>query len=269
MKKVLSILSALLMISLVTTAQFDDKFYFPSTNVRPIDSAGTLNVEKVTLRTDTVSLTAVWLTPKSKPKATILFFHGAGGNVSTYMFMARPMVQDGYQVLLVDFRGYGNSTGKPTHLNIAKDAQLFFDYLLNRKEVAGTKIIVLGASIGTQVATKLAHDNQSKVAGLVLDSPMSSFTDIAMFYAPKEQHQSIQQILKSPYSAKDDIKYLTQIPVLVLHGREDKECPFEMSQTVYNAAPGKKDFWAYTGGHLEAMKLYPQEYLQHMNGLLQ
>ena len=163
-------------------AQMDERFYFPNKTLEPMDK---VKHEEFSLKTDTVTLTGIILKPEKKPKATVLLFHGAGGNVSKYTFMAQPLVNNGYQVLLIDFRGYGKSTGKPTHVNIAQDGQLFLDYALKRKDVAGTKIILYGASIGSQVATKLAKDNAGNISGLVLDGAMSSFTDIAAAYARK------------------------------------------------------------------------------------
>lgn len=266
MKKVICTLAALVCLGLVTIAQFDERFYFPSTTVRPIDSS--LKVEHVTLRTDTVTLTGIFLTPNGKPKATVYFLHGAGGNVASYLYMARPLLDSGYQVFMIDFRGYGKSTGKPTHLNIAKDGQLVMDYLLKRADVKDTKVIVFGASIGTQVATKLARDNQDKIAALVLEGTMSSFPDIAAFYAPKEQQPMIRQALAVPYGAKIDIPFITKIPVLVVHGKEDKEVPFEMSETIFNAAVGAKELWAPGGGHLQAMKLFPAEFVQRIGKLI-
>lgn len=266
MKKCFFLLTSFVLTVLMATAQFDDKFYYPSKNVRPIDSS--LKAEAFTLRTDTVELTGLFLKPAGKPKATILFFHGAGGNVSTYLFMTRPLVEKGYQVLMADFRGYGKSTGTPTHLNILKDGQLFFDYLQKREELKGTRLIIFGASIGTQIAAKMAHDNQSKVAALVLDGPMSSFTDIAITYAPAEQHAMIKQFLTSPYAAKTDVTQIGGIPLLVVASKGDKECPFAHAMVVYDAATGPKSMWEYEGGHLEAMKVDPAEYVKRIDGLL-
>jgi uncharacterized protein len=266
MKKSLFVLPLFLMICLVSVAQFDDKFYFPSKNVRPIDSS--LHAESITLRTDTVSLTGVFLTPAGKPKATVLFFHGAGGNISSYLYMMRPLVEAGYQVLMTDFRGYGKSTGTPTHLNIGKDGQLFFDYLLKRKEVAGTRVIVFGASIGTQIASKIARDNVGKVDALVLEGAMASFTDIAVHYAPKEQHAMIKQVMVSPYSAKADVTQIGQAPLLMVHSKDDKEAPIDQAEVVYNAATGVKSFWDCGGGHLEGMKVNAAEYVKRIDQLL-
>ncbi len=73
------------------------------------------------------------------------------------------MVEDGFQVVMVDVRGYGNSTGKPTHLNVAEDGQKMFNYLLTRSDIKNTKIYIYGASLGSEIATHLAKENQAKI----------------------------------------------------------------------------------------------------------
>lgn len=75
-----------------------------------------ISVEKDTIRT-------AFFQPKTIPKATILFFHGASGNISTYMHMIEVMVENEYQVYAADSRYYGKFTGKPTHLNVLKDVE--------------------------------------------------------------------------------------------------------------------------------------------------
>lgn len=261
--------SLLLLVTFLTisfaNAQFDDKFYFPVKAWKPMEG---IAFEDVNIKTDTVTLNGIFLKPSGKPKATVLFFHGAGGNVSTYTFMTKPLVDRGFQVFMIDFRGYGKSTGKPTHINVAQDGQVVFDYLVNRKDVKNTKLIVFGASLGSQIATKIAKDNQSKVNALVLEGGLSSFTDIALLYAPAEQHDMIRQYLVSPYAAKEDVKALTNMPKLIVHSKEDKEAPVVGSETIYNNATGPKEFWTFEGPHLGGMKADADTYISKIEALV-
>lgn len=264
MKRTFTLLHLLLFVALTATAQMDDKFYFPSKKMAPLDA---LKYEEVRLTVDTAQITGIFLKPVQKPKGTILFFHGAGGNVTSYTFMTMPLVEAGYQVMMIDFRGYGKSTGKPTHLNIAQDGQAILDYLLQRKDVKGTKVILYGASMGSQIAVKLAKENEPKIAALILDGTISSFTDIALHHAPAEHHPMIKQ-MPSPYAAKEDIKAVRKIPVLFIHSKEDKEVPFAHTETVYNNASGKKTLLVYEGKHLEAMKWDAPKVINAINQLV-
>lgn len=251
--------------ALSLSAQMDDKFYFPSTKMQPIDS---LSFEEVVLPADSAQVTGIFLKPAKKAKATVLFFHGAGGNVSRYVFMVKPLVAAGYQVFMVDFRGYGKSTGKPTHLNIAKDGQMVLDYLLKRKDVKKTKLVLYGASIGTQVAANLARNNESKVRALVLDGTVASFSDLAADHSPEAQREFIRKNLPSPYAAKEDVKSLKKIPVLFIHSKEDKDVPFQQAEMVYQNTPVKKKFFIYTGKHLEAMRSDAADVVKEINALV-
>nr|WP_294793390.1 alpha/beta fold hydrolase [uncultured Mucilaginibacter sp.] len=255
MAKYLYSLLFTVLFSAAAFAQMDERFYFPNKAMVPIDS---VKYEEFALRADdTIHVTGVFLKPDGKAKATVLFFHGAGGNVSKYLFMTRPLVKAGYQVLMVDFRGYGKSNGKPTHQNIAADGQMFVNSALNRADVKNTKVIIYGASIGTQIAAKMAKDNKAKISGLVLDGTISSLTDIAADQSPESQRENIRQFLKFPYGAKDDIKEVGSMPKLFIHSKEDKEVPYAHGQAVFANAAEPKQFITYTGKHLDAIRTDP------------
>lgn len=243
----------------------DERFYFPS---KEWADMGNLKFEEVNLKSDTVNLHGIFLKPEKKPKATVFFFHGAGGNVSRYTFMTKPLVDAGYQVFMIDFRGYGKSTGKPTHVNIATDAQLVFDYLIARPDVQKTKMILYGASMGSQAAAKIARDNQPKVHALILDGGISSMPDMALEKAPASQHDMIRNSFKVPYSAKEDVKMLKNIPVLVIHSKTDQEVGYAQGKTLFASANEPKQFLEYEGKHLEAMKTEPAKVVAAIDKLI-
>lgn len=254
----------LILLSFFSKAQMDDKFYQPKKEMTPLEFK---NIENINLPVESDTITAVILKPESKSiKKTILFFHGAGGNISTYQFMTKPLVKSGFQVVMVDVRGYGKSTGKPTHVNVASDGQKMFDYLLKRKDISNTKIYLYGASLGSQTATHLAKDNQLKISGLILDGGMSSFTDIAIHFKP-EMKDVIEKYLISPYSAKEDVKSLQGLPKLFIYSKGDTTVPFEHGQVIYNNAPEPKQFLEYSGEHLQAMIVEPSQIIKAIEKL--
>lgn len=264
MRKILSVV--LLTLSFcVANAQSDENFYQPTKELKPIEFS---NTEEITIPVANDTITAILLKPKSKPKATILFFHGTGGNISTYQFMVAPLIEDQFQVVMVDFRGYGKSTGKPTHLNIAEDGQVFFDAMLQKDDIKNTPIILYGASMGSQIATLLAKNNQNRINALVLDGALSSFTDIAAFYAPQYK-EMIEKSYVSPYSAKENIKPLNTIKKLFIHSKKDKEIPFDQGLMVFNNAPEPKQYFEYKGSHLMAIVQNKELVLKAINDLLQ
>ena len=228
----------------------DDKFYQPSKEMKPLEFK---KIENISLPVENDTITAIVLKPESKLiKKTILFFHGANGNVSTYQYITKPLVENGFQVVMIDLRGYGKSTGTPKHLNVASDGQKMFDYLLARSDVQNTKIYIYGASLGSQIATHLAKENQTRISGLILDGGMSSFTDIAIHFSPQYK-EVIEKFLVSPYSAKEDVKALKDVPKLFIYSKGDSTVPFEQGQLIYDNAPEPKQFLEFSGEHLQAM----------------
>lgn len=263
-----NLLQSLLLIFCFTTscfAQLDDQFYFPSKKMKPLEFT---NFEKVSILAENDTLQNVFLKPAGKPKATIVFFQGNGGNYTDYQFITKPLVDNGFQVFMVSFRGYGESSGKPTHLNIASDSEKIYEYITKKEDIKNTKIIVYGTSIGCQIATNFTRKYQSKISGLVLDSGFASFTDIALSTRPKEQHQFISMYVKSPYSSKEDIKFIENIKLLVIQSKADKVAPFEQGKLVFDNAKVEKKFFEYDGGHIEAMKSESKAILIEINNLL-
>lgn len=250
----------------ISKAQFDDKFYFPS---KDLDKIENIDFTEYNFPIDKDTLNTILFKPEKSSKATILFFHGAGGNISKYLFIIEPLVKDNYQVFAIDFRGYGKSTGKPTHLNIASDAQIIFNDIIEKEKFKNLPIMVYGASMGTQIATKITKDNQEKISALILDGTISSFTDMALFSAPEEQKAIIAQFVTSPYSAKEDIKDITKLPKLFIHSKNDQSVPFSQGQLVFNNAQEPKIFWEYQGNHIDAATIAKDEFIEKINNLIQ
>ena len=256
------ILFLLLILSQLSFAQLEDKFYQPGKTFTPIEGLNSTDF-KIPVEGDTI--TGIFMKPKSAAIATVLFFHGSGGNVSKYIFMTKPLVEAGYQVLMVDFRGYGKSTGTPNHINIADDGQKFLEYALALKEVKNKPVILYGASMGSQVASHLAKNNQDKITALVLDGCISSFNDVAIQFAP--QYESYLKTIPFPYSAKEDIKTVT-LPKLFIHSQGDKMIPIAEGKMVYDNAPDPKTFIEYEGDHLEGMVKDKDPIIKAINALI-
>ncbi len=246
-------------------AQLDDRFYQPKKELKPIEN---LKYENLSLPVDKDTITAIFIRPAAvKPKATILFFHGAGGNVSSYTFMIKPLVDDEFQIVMVDFRGYGKSTGIPTHLNVAEDGQKFFDIITKRADVKNTKILLYGASLGSQIATHLARDNKDKISGLIIDGGMSSFADIASAFTPQFKDM-IDNALGNVYSAKEDIKFTQGLPKLFIYSKNDKTVPYSQGEIIFANASEPKQFLEFSGDHLLAVKQNPAIVVKAVEALL-
>ena len=108
---------------------------------------------------------------------TILMFHGNAGNIGHRVPIAKVLEENsGCHVLMLEYRGYGMSTGTPSEEGLMIDAQTGLDYIRNRKDIKGTKIVVYGQSLGGAVAIQLVAKNQEAgdVIGLILENTFTS-----------------------------------------------------------------------------------------------
>lgn len=247
-------------------AQFDDKFYYPQKDWEAI--ADSIDFKEIEFNITAGKITGLELNPQGNFKGNILFFHGAGGNVSTYIPMTLPLAEQGYRIMMVDVRGYGKSEGTPTHVGIAEDAPEILEWLLHQDKYKGEKLIVYGASMGTQIATHLTAQFPEKIDYLILDGAMTSFTDIALFSAPEEQKMVIQQFVSSPYSAIEDIQNIKGTPVLIIHSEGDSAVPLSMGEKLYETALEPKFFFKYEGEHLEAAQKHIEELIPQIEQLM-
>ncbi|KAL8826447.1 MAG: hypothetical protein Q9170_007401 [Blastenia crenularia] len=130
---------------------------------------------------DGETLSAFFIRPSNKRQArrlTILMFHGNAGNIGHRVPIAKVLEEHiGCNVFMLEYRGYGLSTGTPNEDGINIDAQTAIDYIRNRDETKNDRIIVYGESIGGACAIRLVANNQEAgdIAGLIL---VNTFTSI-------------------------------------------------------------------------------------------
>ena len=142
---------------------------------------GVTHYEELQIPTpDGESLSAFLLTPSNKQFAqnvTILMFHGNAGNIGYRLPIAKILSEDiGCNVLMLQYRGYGLSTGTPNEKGLAIDAQTGLDYIRGRADLRKTKIIIYGQSLGGAVGVGLAAKNQATgdIAGIILENTFTS-----------------------------------------------------------------------------------------------
>jgi len=178
--------------------------YFPQKNVLGKPSDIGLGYEQVELTTsDNIKLDA-WYIPAAQAKFTVLFCHGNAGNIGHRLDSLAIFHSLGLNCLIFDYRGYGNSGGRPSETGTYLDARAAWDWLVENKKNPAENIIIFGRSLGGAVAANLA--GQSRPAGLVLESCFTSFVDIAKHYYPflpvrifaRFDYNTIESVKKSP-----------------------------------------------------------------------
>jgi fermentation-respiration switch protein FrsA (DUF1100 family) len=128
---------------------------------------------------DGESLSAFFLRANKQTarNVTVLMFHGNAGNIGYRLPIAKILVNDmRCNVLMLQYRGYGLSSGNPTEKGIMIDAQTALDYIRERHELRGTKVVLYGQSLGGAVSIALAARNvkRGSIAGVILENTFTS-----------------------------------------------------------------------------------------------
>ena len=202
-----------------------------------------LTFEKVRLKTaDGVKL-AGWYIPAENARYTILMCHANGGNMSYYLDTINIFNEMGLNCLIFDYRGYGQSQGKPTEKGTYLDAEAGWDWLVKKRNIAAESIIIFGRSLGASIAAHLAMTKNPKT--LILESAFTSYVDIGKKFYP---YLPVKLFSMFKY---DTLAYISKVdcPILFIHSRNDEMIPFEFSLRLYDAAKEPKDMVEIYGCH--------------------
>ena len=221
-----------------------------------------LYFESVSFETkDRVKLSG-WFVPSESTRGVILFCHGNAGNISHRLESIQIFHRLGLDVFIFDYRGYGQSEGKPTEQGTYKDAEAAWQYLLEERQVAPNEIIVFGRSLGGAVASWLA---QSRTPGaLILESTFTSLPDIAATVYP---YLPVRQLLRFEYNTAEYLGRLN-CPVLIVHSRDDEVMSFSQGWRLFEMAKEPKKFLEITGTHNDGFLTSGKRYEEGLNAFI-
>jgi uncharacterized protein len=200
---------------------------------------------------DGVKLNAWWVERAGSPLVT-LFLHGNAGNITNRTPRIQEIAAAGSSVLMLDYRGYGKSSGRPSEQGLYRDSEAGFVYLLG-KGYRAEHIILHGESLGTAVAIDLA--SRRPCAALILEAPFTSASDVAGTVAPY-----VGPLLVRSYNSLPKIRWI-RVPKLFMQGDRDEVIPLRLGQELFAAAQGSKTFWVVPGaGHNDILETAGAEY---------
>lgn len=181
--------------------------------------------------------------------------HGNAGNISNRLETIQIYHRLGFNILIFDYRGYGNSSGKPSEKGTYLDAAAVWEYLINEKHIKAKDIIIVGRSLGGGVASELAK--QKNPAMLILESTFTSMPDISKEHYP---FMPTHLIVKHKY---DSISKLSEIscPIVVIHSLDDEVIPYTHGRLLYEKANEPKSFIKLRGGHGNGFMLSKDSYI--------
>ncbi len=227
---------------------FEESFiFFPSRYPSGDWQPAGLNVEDAWIESADGTRIHGWYLPHDRARATdahetVLYCHGNGGNLSHRAEVLRTL-QDrvGVSVLIFDYRGYGQSEGKPTESGVLDDARSARAWLADREGIDEADIVLLGRSLGGAVAVHLAAELGARA--LVLESTFTSIPDMA---------GSCYPWLPARWLVRTQLDSLGKIgsyrgPLLQSHGDADTIVPYSLGRRLFDAANEPKEFLTLSG----------------------
>lgn len=194
---------------------------------------------------DNTALAGVWMgtqtasdsqVPGPAPRPVLLFSHGNAGHLGYRL----PRLEEAFaklpmDVFLYDYRGFGQSAGKPSVAGVKRDVQAALSYLRNERKIPFENIILYGESIGGGVAAWAAGDHLADIGGVVVESGFRSLKLRAGSRFPVIGPLVITEDLPS-----EEILSKYAGPLLIIHSRDDRIIPFEDGQALFDICPSKK-----------------------------
>jgi len=183
-----------------------------------------------------------WPAPKGRP--TIAFFHGNAQAVYLWALVREDLAAMDCGMLLIDYPGYGKSSGRPTEQGLYASGRVALSWL-NDRQIPNERIVVFGKSLGGGVSIEVARNR--RLCGLVLESTFTSIPAVAARLLPMLPHSLI--FSSERYASIEKVSAVS-CPVLVIHGTSDKLIRVTEGKTLYeNANPPKKLFLVEGAGH--------------------
>ncbi|MFQ6573898.1 alpha/beta hydrolase [Pseudomonas sp. UM16] len=218
---------------------------------------------------------AWWWPAKRSNAPTILYLHGVRWNLTGQLFRIQQLHNQGYAVLAIDYRGFGKSRGNlPSEATVYEDARVAWERLTQLQPNPGKRLIYghsLGGAVAVDLAAQLAqqaqqHNRPVPARGLILESTFTSLGDVAT--AVSNTSLPVRWLLSQKFDSIDKIADIG-MPLLVVHGLNDRFVPPRFSEQLFEAAQQPKTLLLVPGAsHNNSMSLGGQRYRQAIDALL-
>jgi fermentation-respiration switch protein FrsA (DUF1100 family) len=228
----------------------------PTRQIQATPGAIGLDFDSVTLTTSDNEQLDAWFVPADPARGTLLFCHGNAGNNSHRLDSIRQFHELGLSVLIFDYRGFGQSTGKPTEKGTYRDADAAWQYLVEQRGIHPEHIILFGRSLGASIAAELA--TRQTAAGVILESAFTSVPDIAAKYYP---WLPVRWMSRYQYNTRKQLADIHS-PVLIVHSRDDEIIPYTNGEHLFEAANEPKLFLELRGGHNDGFMVSGDSYVR-------
>ena len=201
------------------------------------------------------------------PKGVIAYFHGNADNLHRWGKIAVDFTKFGYDVLVMDYRGYGKSSGPRNEEYLYSDAQYFYDFA--KENYGENKIIVYGRSLGGAFATKIAGENQPKM--VILEATFYNLQDIVNRWLPGKVTDKVSPKMTYHFLSNQNILKV-KVPLYHFHGTKDSVVPLKSGKKLFEVFEKEhpkipKKFIEIKGGTHEDLIKY-DEFIEEMKKIL-
>ena len=201
------------------------------------------------------------------PKGVIAYFHGNADNLHRWGKIAVEFTKFGYDVLVMDYRGYGKSSGPRNEEYLYSDAQFFYDFA--KENYGENKIIVYGRSLGGAFATKIAGENQPKM--VILEATFYNLQDIVNRWLPGKITDKVSPKMTYHFLSNQNILKI-KVPLYHFHGTKDSVVPLKSGKKLFEVFEKEhpkiaKKFIEIKGGTHEDLIKY-DEFVEEMKKIL-
>ncbi len=250
----------------VKFVSLDSFFYYPTRTVYCTPDAWHLSYEAASFKSsDGVRLTGWFLPASGAARGTVIHFHGNAENMTSHIAFVDWLPAAGFNLLVFDYRGYGQSEGKVTRAGTVRDGVAAIDYALSRPDVDPERLFVFGQSLGGAVAI-VAAVQRPQVRAVAVDSTFSSYRKIAAAHLTRTLRSGWvaggigRFCISGGYDPVDVVARLAPRPLLVIASGRDRTCFPELSRELFDAAAEPKEYWLVAeADHTEALDLRPKE----------
>jgi len=234
----------------------ESMFYHPDRVRYETPDALGLRYEAVRFRSDDGTLLSGWFIPavgRADPrqaKGTVIHLHGNAQNMSAHWRFVAWLPRQDYNVFVFDYRGYGESEGKPFSRGLFEDSRSAIAYVRARPDADPTRLLVFGQSLGgTQAIAAVGSGQRDGVRAVAIESTFYSYSSIA-----SDKVRGAGLLVGDTHAASKYVSAIAPIPVLFIHGTDDLVIPFSHSQRLFDEAREPKRLVEVKGaGHLEPM----------------
>jgi fermentation-respiration switch protein FrsA (DUF1100 family) len=221
-----------------------------------------LEFESLQIATEDGERLHAWWVPASDALGAVLLFHGNAGNMAARIDYLMMFHRLHYSTLIIDYRGYGESTGTPSESGTYRDAEAAWRWLTGTRGVRAGDVVLFGESLGAAVASWLAVRQPPRA--LVLASTFTSVTDLGADVYP---FLPVRLISRIGYDNRANLRQV-RVPVLIAHSPQDDVIPFAHGQRLLAAANEPRQFLELAGGHNDGFIFTREEWVKTLAGFL-